>query len=276
MAGSLLARALGAIELLAEQPRGLHLQELADRLGMAKSGAHRLLAELVQLRYVVQDEDSARYLLTTRLMSLGFKQVGNSGIIEIVQPPLNRLAAISGELVRLAVVDNGRLPFVAKAQGARSGLRFDPDMGGEAALYCSSSGLIWLASLPENEAIERVAQQGFTLPEQRGPNVPTSITEVMVLMTESRERGYSQAIETWAPGMSSMAATVRDPYSQRVSGVLSIAGPSVRLTEQVMASLAPDLFTAADELSSVSTLSEYLRSINPASVARSLNDHRAA
>ncbi|NMG74696.1 IclR family transcriptional regulator [Aromatoleum diolicum] len=276
MAGSLLARAMGALELLVEHPRGLNLQDVADRLGMPKSGAHRLLAELAQLHYVVQDKDSARYLLTTRLMSLGFKQLGSSGIVEVVQPVLNRLAAVSGELVRLAVVDNGRLPFVAKAQGARSGLRFDPDMGGEAALFCSSSGMIWLASLPENEAVEHVARQGFTLLDQRGPKVPKTIAEVLACVADARERGYSRAIETWGPGMSSMAAAVREPHSARVTGVLSIAGPTVRLTEAAMDALAPELLAAADELSAVSPLSEYLRSINPTVAESAPGRQRAA
>jgi len=263
MAGSLLARALGALESLTEQPRGLHLQEIADRLAMPKSGAHRLLAELIQLGYVVQDQDTACYLLTTRLMSLGFRQLGGSGIIEIAQPVLNRLATISGELVRLAIVDRGRLPFVAKAQGARAGLRYDPDMGGEAALFCSATGHAWLASLLHEEAMAHVAHQGFTLMEQRGKNVPTTIAAVFKFVAAARARGYAQTTETWAPGMASMAAVVSDPGASRVSAVLSIAGPSVRLTADAMTALAPDLLKAAAELSTVSPLSQYLNSLNP-------------
>lgn len=262
MAGSLLARALGALELLAEHPRGLPLQEIANRLLMPKSGVHRLLAELIERRYVIQDPESARYLLTTRLMSLGFKQLGNSGILEVMQPVLNRIAAISGELVRLAVVDNGHLPFVGKVQGARSGLRFDPDMGGEAALFCSATGFIWLSSLPEHEAVEHVTRQGFTLMEQRGAAVPKTIDAVMEHVAAARRRGYGQAVETWAPGMSSVAVNVCEARSGRVSSVLSVSGPSLRLTEAAIAALVPDLQAAADELSAVSPLTDYLASIN--------------
>lgn len=270
MAGSQLARALGALELLAESPLGLPLQEIADRLAMPKSGAHRLVSELAQLRYVVQDEQSLRYLLTTRLMSLGFKQLGGSGIIEVAQPVLNDLAALSGELVRLAVVDQGHLPFVAKAQGARSGLRFDPDMGGEAALYCSSTGLAWLATMPENEAVEHVVKQGFTLPEQRGERVPKTIGAVLALVEETRARGYATVSECWAPGMTSMAAVVRDPQSGRVFGIVSIAGPTVRMNGAVVQNLAPALFKATDELAAFSPLARYLTSLTPNTAAASL------
>lgn len=45
MAGSLIERALGLLELLASDARGLPLQQLADRLDIPKSAAHRMLAE---------------------------------------------------------------------------------------------------------------------------------------------------------------------------------------------------------------------------------------
>lgn len=259
-------RALGALELLSAEPRGLPLQEIAERLGMPKSGAHRLMAELITLRYAVQDLDSLRYVLTTKLMSLGFRQLGNSGILEIAQPVLNRLASLSGELVRLAVVDNGRLPFVAKAQGARSGLRYDPDMGAEAALYCAATGHAWLATLPDDEALACVARQGFTLPEERGARAPKTLAEVMDYVSAARARGYARTVETWAPGMASMAAVVADAHSSRVFGVLSISGPSVRMNEDTMHALAPDLLAAAAELSAVSPLSQYLGSLNSAAI----------
>ena len=263
MAGSQLARALGALELLAESPQGLPLQVLADRLSMPKSGTHRLLAELSQLRYVVQDGETLRYLLTTRLMSLGFKQLGGSGIIEMAQPLLNHLATVSGESVRLAVVDQGHLPFIAKAQGAGAGLRYDPDMGGEAALYCSSTGLAWLATMPENEAVEHVVKQGFTLPEQRGEGVPKTIGDVLALVEETRQRGYAWVSECWAPGMTSIAAVVRDAQTGLVFGIISIAGPTVRMGESVVQDLAPVLLKATDELATFSPLSRYLTSLSP-------------
>ena len=59
MAGSLIERALGLLELLASDARGLPLQQLADRLDIPKSAAHRMLAELIRLGYVRQDHDTA-------------------------------------------------------------------------------------------------------------------------------------------------------------------------------------------------------------------------
>jgi len=84
-----------------------------------------------------------------------------SGIVDIAQPLLDRLAATSGELVRLSIVDGDRLTWVARAQGARRGLRYDPDMGMDATLSCTATGHAWLLTMTDEEALQRVARQGF-------------------------------------------------------------------------------------------------------------------
>lgn len=89
MAGSLIERALGLLELLASDARGLPLQQLADRLDIPKSAAHRMLAELIRLGYVRQDDDTSRYRLSTRLAALGFRFLASSGVVDLVQPVLD-------------------------------------------------------------------------------------------------------------------------------------------------------------------------------------------
>src|SRR5690606_39864662 len=65
--------------------------------------------------------------------------------------------------------DLARLTLVAKAQGAKSGLLYDPDMGIDLRLSCSAAGHAWLMTLSEEEAIEAVSRQGFGTPEHFGP-----------------------------------------------------------------------------------------------------------
>ena len=67
-------------------------------------------------------------------------------MVDVAQPSLDRLAEESRELVRLAIVDGSELVFVAKAQGATRGLRYDPDMGLSVPLSCSAAGHAWLST----------------------------------------------------------------------------------------------------------------------------------
>jgi IclR family acetate operon transcriptional repressor len=257
MAGTALDRTLGALEVLASHPTGLPLSQVAGTLGIPKSAAHRLLASLAEHRYVRQDAESGRYLLTTRLVSLALRYLALAGVVDTVQPTLDRLAQETGELVRLGVIDGDRQTWVAKAQGARSGLKYDPDMGMETPLASTASGQAWLACLTDEEAIELVARQGFRPPEGQGPNAPRTIAELLARISAARERGYAWVVESSAPGTSAMAVAVHHPVTRGVVGVVSVAGPSVRLTEERMHALAPLVLAAAAELSDACKSSAY-------------------
>ena len=192
-----LERTLGILELLAQHGEGMEMAAIADQLDIPRSAVHRLLADLTRCGYVRQTRDHGDYLLTTKLVSMGLSFLSKSGIVDIAQPLLDRLAEISGELVRLSVVDGNRLTWVARAQGARQGLRYDPDMGSDAQLSCSSSGHAWLSALSDDDALALVAQQGLGNPQEFGPNAPASLQAVMDAVRETRERGFSLTEETY-------------------------------------------------------------------------------
>lgn len=251
-------RTLRILETLAAQPEGLPLTAVADDLGLPRSACHRLLAELVRCGYVRQLRDMGDYVLTTRLPALGLSFLGAAGVVDIAQPIIDRLAEVSGELVRLALVDGDRLTFVAKAQGARAGLRYDPDMGIDVRLSCSAGGHAWLMTLSEERATELVARQGFGSPREFGPKAPTTFKALMKLLEEDRRRGYSLMAEMYAPGMSAMAAPVMR-RGAGAAGVITIAGPLQRLTAARMHELGPPLLQAASELAIAANSSPLLQ-----------------
>ncbi|WP_095145438.1 MULTISPECIES: IclR family transcriptional regulator [unclassified Pseudomonas] len=255
MAGSQIERVFSVLESLTGEPRGLPMQALAEQLGIPKSATHRLLAELIRLGYVRQNPDNLRYQLSTRLVAMGFRYLTCSGA-DIVQPVLDRLAQETGELVRLGVIEGERQTWIAKSQGARSGLRYDPDMGREAPLSCTASGHAWLACLSDAEALSLVERQASAVVQEPGPNAPRSSIELLERLRLAREHGYAWVQESSAVGTSAIAAVVRHPLNGRVVGVLSVAGPSARLTEPRLHQLAPLLLQFSEELSVASQASE--------------------
>ncbi|MBD8483222.1 IclR family transcriptional regulator [Pseudomonas coleopterorum] len=255
MAGSQIERALSLLESLTNEPRGQALQTLAEQLGMPKSAAHRMLSELGRLGYVRQNAETLRYHLSTKLVALGFQYLSGSGA-DIVQPILDRLAQDTGELVRLGVIEGDRQTWIAKSQGARSGLRYDPEMGRDAPLFYTASGHAWLATLSDAKALALVEQQGIASRDDFGPNAPRSNADLLERLRVAREAGYAWVVESSALGTSALAAVIRHPRDAHVVGVLSVAGPSARLSEARMHELATGLLAAAQELSQVSVASE--------------------
>ncbi|ASL26143.1 IclR family transcriptional regulator [Azotobacter chroococcum] len=255
MAGSQIERALSLLESLTADPGGISLQSLADQLHIPKSATHRMLADLIRLGYVRQDPQTSRYQLSTKLVALGFRYLANSGA-DVVQPILDRLAEETGELVRLGVIDGERLTWIAKSQGARGGLRYDPDMGRDAPLSSTASGHAWLASMSDAEALARVARQTPVDPAELGPSAPRSEAALLERLRLAREHGYAWVVESSSVGTAAMATIVRHPRNHHAIGVLSLAGPSARLGEARMHQLAPRLLQASAELSEASQASE--------------------
>jgi IclR family acetate operon transcriptional repressor len=253
----ILERTLGILEYLAANAEGVPMASIADHLAIPRSAAHRLLADLSRCGYVRQTRRHGDYVLTTKLVSLGLSYLSSSGIVDIAQPLLDRLAETSGELVRLSVVDGERLTWVARAQGAVRGLRYDPDMGSDAKLSCTATGHAWLLTMSDEDALQMVARQGFGAPEDFGPNAPTTVGALLEFLHVARTRGFSMIDEVFTPGMTAMAAPVM--RGKNAIGVISIAGPRVRLTEEKMLLLGPALLDAAAELAASSNASAHFK-----------------
>ncbi len=251
-----LERTLGILELLSRNGMGMEMAALADQLNIPRSAVHRLLSDLQQFGYVRQTREHGDYVLTTKLVSLGLSFLGNTGITDVAQPLLDRLADVSGELVRLAVVDGTHLTWVARAQGARQGLRYDPDMGSEARLSCSSSGLAWMSALPDEEALALVAQQGVGPRDAYGPNAATSLQDVLAEVHAARARGFSLTEETYTAGLNAMAVPVMLP-GERPLGAITVAGPTARFNRERMLALAPELLAVAAECARASRASPF-------------------
>ena len=259
MSGSM-EKALAILEYLAARPDGAPLVSIATDLNQIRSGCHRTLNELIKYGYV-RSMQRGDYALTTKLASMGMSFLSKSGIIDIAQPLMNRLARETEELVRLAILDGDRLTLVAKAQGAKVGLLYDPDMGIDLRLSCSAAGQAWLATLTDQQVIEAVTRQGLGEPANFGPNAPTTIKALLKMLGEHRKRGFSMINEVYAPGMSSMAAVVKRK-GEPATGALIVAAPTSRFTEEQMARLGPRLIRLADELALVGSASPLLKAGN--------------
>lgn len=261
---SVLEKSLAIVELLVDHPTGLPVTVIATRTEQPASGVHRTLQELARLGYVRQLQAGGDYGLTIKLPALGLGFMARAGITDVAQPVLDDLAADTKELIRLSVIDGDRLIWVAVAQGATRGLRYDPgqEQGVVVHLASSAGGKAWLASMSDDQALARVGAQGLTRQaEGAGAQAPTSITLLLQQLAEARARGYATAVDSYIAGMAAMAVPVRHhgEGDGAVLGCLSIAGPAVRMTPARMAELAPRLLAAAAELGASAAGTKYFQ-----------------
>ncbi len=246
-------RCLDVLECLAGAIGGLELHDIAARVGSPKSGVHRLLATLVDRGWVVQDADTGHYVLSLRFSTLAFRDLDARVVTDVAQEILDTLARRTQEYCRLGVVEGETIAWVARAQGATAGLRYDADMGQEVALHATATGKAWLATLPEEDALRLVCARGFFAHLRLGPRALSTVEGLKRQLAATRTRGYAVAVEEAEPGIVALATTFRtDPRSEApVAGTLSVAGPVSRITPERYPQIHAALAEGAAALESV-------------------------
>ena len=240
------AHGMRVLEMLAPEPEGLRVTQVAEELGLNKAIAHRLLGALVSAGYVAQDRRTAAYFATHRLGALGLRQLSSSGVSTWSQRTLDTLAADCEELVRLAVASVDSLQWIAKAQGSNSSLRLDPVMGRDAVPYATASGKAWLATLPEDRVRRILEEHGLVPQTSRTVLDPEQVLDELRAV---RHRGYATTLEEMDLGIHAVAAPVFGAGAHEgATGTISIAGPSVRMTRARMAELSRPLLDAAADI----------------------------
>lgn len=229
----LLERSLQVIELLAEDSQWRLSSDIAEQLELQEAPTKRLLVEMSMLGWIEKDAKADRYRLTLKLALLGQQFLQDTGLLGIVQPVLDDVAKRCGELVRLTVVQDNRLQWLASAQGAPPGLMYRPLLNGRPLLHATANGKAWLATLTNETAIRLAIDSGLGIRPIKGssvgPRVVQSVEELLQQLDITRSHGYSLAVEEGEPGVKAIALAVREPNRDQVLGTISIAGPLIRM-----------------------------------------------
>ena len=241
---------LAVLELLATKAQGMRFAQIVEQTGMPKGSAHLLLSTLCTHGWVELDTSTGIYRLGLRLPVLGQRFLIGIGIPDICQPVLDRVARESGELARLAIVAGDGLTWVAQAQGARTGLIYQPQMTARVALHVTATGKAWLATLPRDEAVKIILKAGFGNPAQFGPKAIRSLEALIGHLSLTQERGYGYVFEEAEIGIAAVAAAIR-PGGGAAVGTVSIAGPIIRMGDSRIPEVARLVQAAATDLATL-------------------------
>ncbi|WP_210200204.1 IclR family transcriptional regulator [Mesorhizobium carmichaelinearum] len=248
---SLVERCFAVIELLANEASSMRLGEIAEKLDLQKSAAHRMLNILCEIGWVEQEPVTGFYKLTLRLAILGQRFLSATHLTDICQPVLEDLAVQSSELVRMAVVQGETLTWIAQVQGAQNGLKYQPEMVAKVRLATTANGRAYLSTLNPTDGI-RIALNGS------GTGGKQSISPVEEFMEElklTRTRGWAISNEEAEPGVVAIAAPIILGDGKTV-GTVSVAGPSSRLTTERHEEIASAVVSTAGKLGELWPLRE--------------------
>ncbi|GAA0382473.1 IclR family transcriptional regulator [Microbispora corallina] len=181
----------------------LTLEDVARRTHLPRSTAHRILDQLVRLRWL--EHTSFGYSLGQRALGLGGRDGGYGEIREAAAPLLHGLQMRTGMVVHLAVLDTADVFYLDKV-GGRFALSVPSRVGGRAPAHCTALGksmLAWLAP----ERVDALVGGSLSRLTDR------TIGELGVLHQEldriRRRHGVAYERGECFPGIACVAAAVR-------------------------------------------------------------------
>ncbi len=217
---------------------------LAEAAGLNRTTTWRILTTLEQQRLVTYDKETGTYSLGFGLIDLA-GQAGGAALVTSARLVLQNLAAEARETAALAMVRAGVLTYVAEATAdavVAAGWQ-----GREVAVHATSTGKVLLAySHPADVPLLLRVARGRRLP-QYTPSTITSLTALEKELALTRERGYAVCRGEFESTAWGVSAPVLD-VSGRAIAVVSVWGPSDRLTEDRFEELGRLAVAAAAEI----------------------------
>jgi len=157
-----LARGLTALQLVAGSGTGLTMQELADRIGVHRTIAYRLLSTLTQFRLVAKGDDG-RYRPAAGLAVLGASFDRN--VRQLSLPTLRALADELGTTVSLLVAEGDEQVAIAVIVPTQVAYQLAFHEGSRYPLDRGAAGIALLASMPprpgERDLVVRARERGW-------------------------------------------------------------------------------------------------------------------
>uniref|UniRef100_UPI00286D8142 IclR family transcriptional regulator n=1 Tax=Nocardioides sp. TaxID=35761 RepID=UPI00286D8142 len=193
----------------------LGVTQLARRVGVGKTTAHRVIWTLVEEGLLEKVEETGLFRLTTTMRSLGASAETAQRLHEAATIPLDQLRTKTPGTLHIAILDGLDVLYVERREG-RGAIPVFRAVGSRNAAHATSSGKVLLAFLPDDHQKRLV--QGMRL-SPKTPRTITSRADFLSELTRVRRQGFAENRGESQPGMCSIDAPIRDPLGQVVASV---------------------------------------------------------
>lgn len=234
-------KALDILECLARVDRPLSAQEVAQRCGLSRPTAYRLLTTLSTRDFVTIYENSGRYQIGPRVLSLSESFLDRFDLPKIVRPNLQELSQQSRETVHLGVLSGTEILYVDKVDGPQS-VRMHSTIGASNPLHSTAMGKAILAFLPREERDALLDE--ITLTPRTSNTIIARVGLIEHLEQVRAQRFAIDDIEN-EEGIRCVGAPIFDHRARPIAGI-SISGPAYRLSSSRIREFA-ELVKAATE-----------------------------
>jgi DNA-binding IclR family transcriptional regulator len=218
-----IARAAAILRALEEQPAGLSLGQIAQRVELARSTVQRIVAALAAEKLLIAASPTGRVRLGPTILRLAAS--ARTDFVALARPFLVRLSSELNETVDLATIKKDHLIFVDQVIGPHR-LRAVSAVGETFPLYCTANGKAYLAQLDE-VAVARLIGTSF---ERRTTNTITRLNDLLKELKAVRKSGVAFDREEHTLGICAAGVVMRDLLGNDLA--ISVPVPAQRFHAQ--------------------------------------------
>jgi len=225
-------RVSSILEILGQNPQGLSIRALSDKVALPKGTTHRLLSSLSYLGYVRQDSKTRDYFLGFKLVELGNLLLSQLDLRKEAEPFLKNLAESAKETVHLVVLDRNEIVYIDKVETNQrmSGLRMASRIGLRNPAHSCAVGKVILAHFSDDELKIYIKEKGLL---KRTENTITDLAQLREHLKIVRNQGYAIDDEENERGIRCVGAPIFNE-SGRVVAAVSISGPAFEVTKKLV------------------------------------------
>ena len=229
----------------------LTVAQTAERLGVARSTAHRLLQMLVYRDFARQD--GSRVYHAGPVLELAQHSRSQTALLRAAAlPHMHRLVELFGETVNLTVRVGASVRFIASAESHQA-LRVTSREGMVFAAHRTSGGLLLLADLDDAALAEVYREAGVEGEAGEGTDRPDLVT-LGAELAKIRRQGFAVNQGRSEKGVVAVGAPIRGIDGVALAG-LSLSMPSPRYDRSRLPELAATLQAAAQRISAETSVS---------------------
>lgn len=233
--GLLVIRALSS-------PEPQALSDVARTAGLSRAAARRFLLTLEHLGYVRQTD--GRFVLTPRVLELGYAYISSLTLPQVAQPHLEQLVERVQESSSVSILDGDDVLYVARVPTRRI-MSVTITVGTRFPAYATSMGRVLLAGLPDDQVAARLARAQL---RKLTPRTIASATELRREIGQVRRQGHAIVDEELELGLRSVAVPIHDPAGAVKAAVNVSAQASRTSVADLRRRLLPPLRETADAI----------------------------
>lgn len=243
-----LGRGLAVLSAFGAERKELSLRDVAAAAQVSTPSALRIGYTLVELGYLVRDPQSKRYRPGPKLLAVGMASLGSMSLLEIAEPYLVQLRDATGETVKLAILDDTEMVYVARIPSLTYPALGSGLVGTRLPACQTCTGRAILSKLGDRDVrsiVQRSRRERFT------DKTITSVDDLLTEIQRTRRRGYAVNDQGTTVEHRSAAVAICDLAGHPVGAVnVSVSAQRVTLSD-LTRRLVPHVLSTAERIASL-------------------------